>query len=212
MSEPLTLKPVSVANLRLPDAVSQELKNIAISEGSKDLDTPEEFRRAADYLREIGSSIHRSANLLGGIVPFASLSAFLDVQTSEGIFRYRAIVNRGNEGFLIRENVATGETVEILQDVRGCDYREGKILQILTDGEDIYVSFEGSEKRGVVAGKVVLSDDGKEFIKFVILKGPIAELNFVAGEVVAVEVGAKEFVKVSLKDKPVEGRYTYCKL
>lgn len=168
------IRPVPVASLDLPEGVRAEIAKIAEGEGSKsDLDTAEEFKAAAEALRQIHTK--SSAVALSKLKLNPAIQISLDrITVWEGDTQYEYCVQflgpslfKGSIGFLLRRNVETGDTETIYQDairsLRGGGSSKGAIKQIAAVGNEIFVLFSGETH---TFGKVVVNESGKKVIQY----------------------------------------------
>lgn len=154
------LQPISVKSLGLSPEVELTIQKIAGGGPTPDLDTQEEFRLAAETLKQIRSKTDSAIYRITS-----------PVTLNEGVelvgYRIATIsVEGGTASALIRRNLATGHEENILKDIRGClPYDPGTLVEIQTDGKNVYVRFETSRKDGWF-GRVVQDKKKARVIQF----------------------------------------------
>ena len=158
MENKIKLQPVAVRSLGLPPEAAAQLGAIAQREESPDLDTENEFRAAADYLKNLQNQI-RTAAAKAAAVPESSegrtvfANAFADTYRGYRIFQYYIPKQSRADGSLPEGSVSRF----IREGHLSVDYysghiklegnREfGKAIKLASDGQNLFALVENLTK------------------------------------------------------------------
>lgn len=178
MATEIAVKPVHVKSLELPKEVEALIQEIADEGPTPDLDTVEEFKKAAELLKEVQTKIQSAAKLSFAQPPQIDGSKVFAQDVDSLVYEYTAtnsvkknrILPDEEIVALTRRNILTGHSENIPSSCLG--HPLGKITQIATDGIDVYLFFAESDrsewKSGAKSiGKIVVNEAGERVIHYV---------------------------------------------